>query len=318
MRIGLLTRFMGILGIALGPAFVLQFGSLILPLWLIALGALFAGRWPRRPPTRRGSPARRRPGPSAEERAEPPLPTLPRAGGGGPQRRGRARRPGCAARRPAARPARPRIGWRRMGAPKAFLATGLALRRCGPGGVRGRASSTPTGPSRRSGSGITRQTGVKIDTRPVSRGRGGEAGRDVPLCGAGIERAARARRGEAARRRGQRLVAADRGSATASGQRRSNLAAEPVHRRRPRAPIHPGPSCVAEQRKGPRPSGGQGPVHRPQLLVNHLEPSSGSPSNTPKWPAWSKRLRPPDGATGVGSSRSRNVRFLQSGAHPGK
>jgi hypothetical protein len=47
MRIGLLSRFMGVVGIALGPAFVLGFGSLILPLWLIALGALFAGRWPR-------------------------------------------------------------------------------------------------------------------------------------------------------------------------------------------------------------------------------------------------------------------------------
>jgi len=46
MRVGLLTRFMGVFGIALGPAFVLQFGSLILPVWLIALGALFAGRWP--------------------------------------------------------------------------------------------------------------------------------------------------------------------------------------------------------------------------------------------------------------------------------
>jgi hypothetical protein len=47
MRIGLLTRFMGVLGIALGPAFVLGFGSLILPLWLIALGALFWSFWPR-------------------------------------------------------------------------------------------------------------------------------------------------------------------------------------------------------------------------------------------------------------------------------
>ena len=46
MRVGLLTRFMGVFGIALGPAFVLQFGSLILPLWLLALAALFAGRWP--------------------------------------------------------------------------------------------------------------------------------------------------------------------------------------------------------------------------------------------------------------------------------
>ena len=47
MRVGLLNRFMGVVGIALGPAFVLGFGSLILPLWLIALGALFAGYWPR-------------------------------------------------------------------------------------------------------------------------------------------------------------------------------------------------------------------------------------------------------------------------------
>ena len=47
MRIGLLTRFMGILGIALGPALVLGFGLLVLPLWLVALGVLFLGRWPR-------------------------------------------------------------------------------------------------------------------------------------------------------------------------------------------------------------------------------------------------------------------------------
>lgn len=47
MRAGLLTRFMGVLGVALGPAFVLGFGSLLLPVWLIAVGALFAGYWPR-------------------------------------------------------------------------------------------------------------------------------------------------------------------------------------------------------------------------------------------------------------------------------
>jgi hypothetical protein len=47
MRVGLLSRFMGVLGIALGPAFVLGFGSLILPIWLIALGVMFAGFWPR-------------------------------------------------------------------------------------------------------------------------------------------------------------------------------------------------------------------------------------------------------------------------------
>ena len=47
MRIGLLTRFMGIMGIALGPALVLGFGLLVMPLWLVALGVLFLGRWPR-------------------------------------------------------------------------------------------------------------------------------------------------------------------------------------------------------------------------------------------------------------------------------
>jgi len=47
MRIGLLTRFMGVLGIALGPALVLGFGLLVLPLWLVALGVMFLGRWPR-------------------------------------------------------------------------------------------------------------------------------------------------------------------------------------------------------------------------------------------------------------------------------
>jgi MFS family permease len=47
MRVGLLSRVMGVIGIALGPAFVLGFGSLILPIWLIAVGVMFAGYWPR-------------------------------------------------------------------------------------------------------------------------------------------------------------------------------------------------------------------------------------------------------------------------------
>ncbi len=47
MRIGLLTRFMGVMGIALGPALVLGFGLLVLPFWLVALGVLFLRRWPR-------------------------------------------------------------------------------------------------------------------------------------------------------------------------------------------------------------------------------------------------------------------------------
>src|SRR5206468_537591 len=48
MRAGLLNRFMGVLGIVLGPALVVTpFGSFLLPVWLIALGALYLGFWPR-------------------------------------------------------------------------------------------------------------------------------------------------------------------------------------------------------------------------------------------------------------------------------
>jgi hypothetical protein len=50
MRIGLLSRFMGVIGIAIGPALVLGFGSLILPIWLAALGFLFLRLWPTRLP----------------------------------------------------------------------------------------------------------------------------------------------------------------------------------------------------------------------------------------------------------------------------
>ena len=73
IRVGLLNRFMGIVGIALGPAFVLGFGSLILPVWLIAMGALFAGFWPRAlPPAWESGEAL--PWPGREERAEPEEP----------------------------------------------------------------------------------------------------------------------------------------------------------------------------------------------------------------------------------------------------
>lgn len=80
MRLGLLTRFMGVLGIALGPALVLGFGLYVLPLWLIALGVMFAGFWPR------GVPPAWKTG-----RAEPwqtagaagPEPDTPEAGGAG-------------------------------------------------------------------------------------------------------------------------------------------------------------------------------------------------------------------------------------------
>jgi hypothetical protein len=50
MRAGLLTRFMGVLGILVGILLVvplLQGPPVVQAFWLIALGALFLGRWPR-------------------------------------------------------------------------------------------------------------------------------------------------------------------------------------------------------------------------------------------------------------------------------
>ncbi len=48
MRVGLLTRFMGVLGIIVGVLFVIPLGTLqvVQPFWLLTLAALFLGRWP--------------------------------------------------------------------------------------------------------------------------------------------------------------------------------------------------------------------------------------------------------------------------------
>jgi hypothetical protein len=48
MRVGLLTRFMGVLGIIVGVLFVIPLGTLqvVQPFWLLTLTALFLGRWP--------------------------------------------------------------------------------------------------------------------------------------------------------------------------------------------------------------------------------------------------------------------------------
>lgn len=47
MRAGLLSRFMGILGVIIGVLFVIPLGVQVLQLfWLTALGVLFLGRWP--------------------------------------------------------------------------------------------------------------------------------------------------------------------------------------------------------------------------------------------------------------------------------
>ena len=47
MRVGLLTRFMGVLGIICGAALVLLPQNPIVVFWLLALAVLFAHRWPR-------------------------------------------------------------------------------------------------------------------------------------------------------------------------------------------------------------------------------------------------------------------------------
>jgi MFS family permease len=47
MRVGLLTRFMGVLGVIIGPAFLLGLAYPVVAFWLIAIGVLLLGRWPR-------------------------------------------------------------------------------------------------------------------------------------------------------------------------------------------------------------------------------------------------------------------------------
>jgi hypothetical protein len=47
MRVGLLTRFMGVLGIIVGPGFIFGFAPPVMVLWLIGVGILFLGHWPQ-------------------------------------------------------------------------------------------------------------------------------------------------------------------------------------------------------------------------------------------------------------------------------
>jgi hypothetical protein len=108
MRVGLLTRFMGILGVIVGVLFVIPIGSpvpAVQSFWLIALAVLIAGRWPAGQPPAWAS-GRAEPWPSAQELREragserqaepPPEPERPpgaepvaagAAGGGGRQRK---------------------------------------------------------------------------------------------------------------------------------------------------------------------------------------------------------------------------------------
>jgi hypothetical protein len=69
MRAGLLTRFMGVLGIICGAALVLLPQNPIIVFWLLALAVLFARRWPQGMPPAWET-GRAEPWPSAAEVAE--------------------------------------------------------------------------------------------------------------------------------------------------------------------------------------------------------------------------------------------------------
>jgi hypothetical protein len=69
MRVGLLTRFMGILGIISGVALVFLPRNPVINFWLIALGVLILGRWPGGTPAAWGS-GRAEPWPTQQELRE--------------------------------------------------------------------------------------------------------------------------------------------------------------------------------------------------------------------------------------------------------
>jgi hypothetical protein len=109
MRVGLLTRFMGVLGIIVGVTFVLPLDQqgIIRVFWLGALGFLILGRWPSVP--KAWSTGEAEPWPSQqqlrEQRAaarggDAPPPTAPG--------RGSARREPSAAKAPPPAPPTPR------------------------------------------------------------------------------------------------------------------------------------------------------------------------------------------------------------------
>ena len=95
MRVGLLTRFMGVLGIIVGVLFIIPLGSslpIVQAFWLVALGVLFLGRWPSGMPPAWGT-GNAEPWPSQQELREARLASRAE-GGSGEERpsRGAARR----------------------------------------------------------------------------------------------------------------------------------------------------------------------------------------------------------------------------------
>jgi hypothetical protein len=108
MRVGLLTRFMGVLGIIVGVLFIFPLGAslpILQAFWLVAIGALFLGAWPAgMPPAWAAGEAR--PWPSQQELREE---RLRRKGEGGeqPPARRRAEPPETPAPAVPERPAHP-------------------------------------------------------------------------------------------------------------------------------------------------------------------------------------------------------------------
>jgi hypothetical protein len=108
MRVGLLTRFMGVLGIIVGVLFIVPLGAslpIVQAFWLVALGALFLGVWPPgMPPAWAAGEAR--PWPSQQELREQ---RLARRGAGAEEPRPprRAEPPETPAPEAPARPAHP-------------------------------------------------------------------------------------------------------------------------------------------------------------------------------------------------------------------
>ena len=89
MRVGLLTRFMGVLGIIVGALFIVPLGSslpIVQAFWLLALGALFLGHWPPGLPAA-WTTGEAQPGPTQQEVREARMAArgerVERSGGGG-------------------------------------------------------------------------------------------------------------------------------------------------------------------------------------------------------------------------------------------
>ena len=99
MRAGLLTRFMGVLGIFVGVLFVIPIGSpvpIVPAFWLVALGVLLLGRWPQGMPPAWTS-GKAEPWPSRQALIEQARAERDARGGGG----GRGKAPSDEEARPA-------------------------------------------------------------------------------------------------------------------------------------------------------------------------------------------------------------------------